>query len=108
MKKFRRILYIVYFAFHLVLIVAILYVRNQFSALFSDYAFILYIAIFGMILFFIDVTFDLFIARGYESRIKNLENERNEVKAKLYDRGDSTSSEKLHNSPQQDSEEEQL
>jgi len=90
MRKFRKILYVVYFVFHLVLVVSILYVQDQFAALFADFSFVLYIAVFGLVLFFVDLAFDLLIVKNYESKIQSLEGEKNEVKAKLYDKAETT------------------
>ena len=71
--------------------------------LFADYSFVLWIAVFGLILFFIDLGFDLLIVKNYESQIKSLEGEKNEVKAKLYDKGETPTT-----TTSQESSEEQL
>jgi len=105
MRKFRKILYVVYFVFHLILLGSIIYVKNQFAALFADFSFVLYIAIFGIVLFFVDLAFDLLIVKNYESKIKHLESEKNEVKAKLYDRDVTPSTPET---PDEDSKEEQI
>ena len=104
MRKFRKILYIVYFVFHIVLLGAVLYVNHELGALFSEFYIVLYIAILGMILFFIDLIIDRLVVNSYESRIRTLEAEKNEIKAKLYDRSEASAK----NPPTEESSEEQL
>jgi hypothetical protein len=85
MQKFRRVLYVVYLIFHLGILASVLHLKHQFNLLTDEFTFVLYMAIAGIFLFFIDLIVDQVIDRNHSAKITALEAEKNETKAKMYD-----------------------
>lgn len=88
MKTFRIVFYIVYFVFHLVLFITAVLAANSIKFLmdvFKYIDFLKYGALFGLILLLIDIIHLTFTARSYKSKIELLENEKNALKARLWD-----------------------
>lgn len=91
MKKPRSIFYLVYFLFHIGLLLASIYVNYKSE----DFEFLLklrekmdisiYVAIGGLVLFFIDIILVTMEARNHKKEMENLDHEVNSLKAKMFD-----------------------
>lgn len=91
MKKPRSIFYLIYFIFHIGLLLASIYVNYKSE----DFEFLLklrermdimiYVSVAGLILFFIDVIMVNMEARNHKKDKEHLEHEVNSLKAKMFD-----------------------
>lgn len=98
MKKPKSIFYIIYFIFHIGLLLASIYVNYKSE----DFEFLLklrekidimiYVAIAGLVLFFIDLVLMTMAIRSHNKEKERLEHQVNSLKAKMFDLQDATGS----------------
>ncbi|UII33112.1 hypothetical protein LVD17_04630 [Fulvivirga ulvae] len=98
MRKPRSIFYIIYFLFHIGLLLVSIYVNYKSE----DFEFLLklrermdlmiYVAIAGLILFFIDIVLISMEVRNHKKEREKLEHEINSLKAKMFDLQEATKS----------------
>ena len=91
MKKPKSIFYLIYFLFHLGLLLVSIYVNYKSE----DFEFLLklrermdvmiYVAVAGLILFFIDIILATMEVRNHKKEKERLEHEINSLKAKMFD-----------------------
>lgn len=96
MKKPKSIFYIIYFIFHLGLLLASIYTNyksEDFEFLLwlrGKMALMVYVSIAGMLLFFIDLLLTNMEARNRKKEKEALEREINSMKAKMFDLQEAT------------------
>ncbi|GAA0890566.1 hypothetical protein GCM10009122_02440 [Fulvivirga kasyanovii] len=98
MRKPRSIFYIIYFLFHIGLLLVSIYVNYKSE----DFEFLLklrvrmdlmiYVAIAGLVLFFIDIMLITMEVRNHKKERERLEHEVNSLKAKMFDLQEATKS----------------
>lgn len=98
MRKPRSIFYIIYFLFHIGLLLVSIYVNYKSE----DFEFLLklrvrmdlmiYVAIAGLLLFFIDIMLITMEVRNHKKEREKLEHEVNSLKAKMFDLQEATKS----------------
>ncbi|UII28926.1 hypothetical protein LVD15_10995 [Fulvivirga maritima] len=91
MKKPKSIFYLIYFLFHVSLLLASIYVNYKSE----DFEFLInlrghmdlmiYVTILGLILFFVDVVLVTMTVRSHKKEKEKLEHEINSLKAKMFD-----------------------
>lgn len=96
MRKPRSIFYIIYFLFHIGLLLVSIYVNYKSE----DFEFLLrlrermdtmiYVAVAGLILFFVDIVLITMEGRNYKKEKEKLEHEVNSLKAKMFDLQEAT------------------
>ncbi|MBL6447099.1 hypothetical protein JMN32_12325 [Fulvivirga sp. 29W222] len=107
MRKPRSIFYIIYFLFHIGLLLVSIYVNYKSE----DFEFLLklrermdlmiYVTISGLILFFIDIVLISMEARTQKKAKEKLEHEVNSLKAKMFDLQEATRSASSHTEMEQ-------
>ena len=98
MKRPKSIFYFIYFLFHIGLLLASIYVNYKSE----DFEFLLklrekmdimiYVAVVGLLLFFIDIILISMAVRTYNKEKEKLEREVNSLKAKMFDLQEATGS----------------
>lgn len=85
MKSFKTVVFILLLAFYLALVITLINLDRTYSWILNNQEIVKYSAIIAMLLFLFYALMNYFSISTRDRRIRRLEKEKNEIKAKFYD-----------------------
>lgn len=85
MKSFKIVVFILLVAFHLTMVIMIINLDQTYSWVLNNQGIVMYSAVAALLLLLIYFLINYFSISARDRRIRRLEKEKNEIKAKFYD-----------------------